>query len=72
VFIADAAGLREAALRAHELLVVERLVLAAVFLALVAGFAVAASLVIVTGMLTVVAQHGLRRRHEVGTRIQEG
>jgi geranylgeranylglycerol-phosphate geranylgeranyltransferase len=60
-------GLREAALGAHEVLVVERLVLAAALLAAGGGGAVAVTLLTITVSFTVVAQAGLRRRHEFGT-----
>jgi 4-hydroxybenzoate polyprenyltransferase/geranylgeranylglycerol-phosphate geranylgeranyltransferase len=72
VAVKAADGLREAALRAHEILVVERLVLASAFIAVAAGTAAAFTAATATVALTVVAQRALRRRHELGVRPQAG
>lgn len=58
--------LREAALGAHEVLVVERLVLAAALLSAGAGTAAAVLVLVVAATLTIVAQVALRRRFEFG------
>jgi geranylgeranylglycerol-phosphate geranylgeranyltransferase len=72
VVVADTGGLREAALRAHEVLVIERLVLASAFIAVGAGAVVALALATATVAVTVVAQRGLRRRHELGVLPKAG
>jgi geranylgeranylglycerol-phosphate geranylgeranyltransferase len=72
VVVADTDGLREAALRAHEVLVIERLMLASAFIAVAAGAAAALTAATATAAATVLAQRGLRRRHELGVRPREG
>jgi 4-hydroxybenzoate polyprenyltransferase/geranylgeranylglycerol-phosphate geranylgeranyltransferase len=61
---APATRFRRAALEAHEVLVVERLVLAAAFVAAGAGLGTATAVLAVTVTITIVSQMTLRNRYE--------
>ena len=65
LFAADSAAFRAAALRAHEILVVERLVLAAAFIAAAGPVMPAYALLTIASLATIVLQAALRARHEL-------